>query len=244
MTVVLGFIDRNFSIIAADTRGLQMNSDGTKTYLDDHEKLSISRFGWISGGGSHGVIAGFSYYFNTCEPKYRDDLYTYFIRAMVEMQDNCPEIFENSQTEHMFLSSSVMYFLNRFKDDGLHMEIEAIDVLHKRCKVKDINTLIVDPPEDSEEIKNLIAQYVETTKGENNIHTVLYKMARFVDELSKLTDKINNSISYGISLKKADDSGVFLIKMRESAETIKRLYDEQKDLKSLMNFVSTIEIQK
>lgn len=239
MSVSIGLLGEGFSIVAADNRATHLEPINGEKYSDNCEKMFQTKFGWVAvSGGVHASTTMFDNLLNSNEIKTRHQIYTCWLMSIKETERLAKIYFEDACNESN--SSQAIYSLNYFKDGTLHMGVEFLDFAYKQRKLKEKNILIVNPPKSTKRIKRLIAKYVERVKNVKDINESVYHIACLVDKMAEITDRISNNVHCGISLK-ISDGEVLLMKVTENAKKIKQLYQEQKDLSSIMFVMDEIK---
>lgn len=226
MSVSIGLLTENFSIIAADDRGTYPEPRDGKKYEDGCEKIFLTKFGWVAQhGGIYLTLKFFQRFFETHEIKTRRHIYTGFLLASKETDKYAKPI--------RSCTTTYLYSINYFKGGVINMGIEILDFEYKHRKLKSKNVLIVQPPKETKRIKALIERYADMVKAAQDIHQAIYLIACFMHELSKLSQLVSNNVTCGISYR-LSDTEVIMMKVSENAKKIKQLYEKKQNLSEVM----------
>lgn len=230
MSVSIGLLGNDFSLVAGDDRGT--NAD-LKSWNDGVSKVFQTPFGFVaSSGGIVGVKNRFEDRLNNCTIRTRQDVWKQFLYA----SRDCENFLLSGGIQDKNISTSrFVYSLNYFKDGVLNMDIETLDFMFHTRKLKAQNTLIVNAPKDTKRIRRLKEKYFEQAKAVKDMREAVYLVACLIDEMAKLTSLISNNVSCGITYKLSDNEAVFL-KVSANAKAIKKLYKEKQDLSEIMMF--------
>ena len=228
MSVSIGLLGENFSLVAGDDRGTNTN---LKTWNDGIRKVFQVPFGFVaSSGGIAGVKNRFENRLNDCTIRTRQDIWEQFLYA----SRDCENYLRSGGIEDKEICTSrFIYSLNYFKDGTLHMDIDTLDFMFRTRKLNAKNILIVNAPKDTKRIRRLKEKYFDLASNVKDMHEAVYLAACLMDEMSKLTKLISNNVCCGISYKLSENE-VVLLKVSENAKTIKRLYKENKDLSRII----------
>jgi hypothetical protein len=233
MSITMGLIGEGFSVVAGDTRTVDIFNGNTR---DDANKIFRTKFGWVVEGG--GVLTSgtiFNNLLHNLNIKTRKHIYTCWLMAIKETlrlaEYTDAELYTEVNQE--VNSSQAIISINYFQDSVPVIEINTIDFAYGRRKMKAYNSLIVNPPKKTIRTKRLITKYSDLAKDITNVYEAIYTMACFLDELSRISKWISNILDCGISLKISNDEILFL-KLREGVKTIKKLYKEKQDLSEIM----------
>jgi len=233
MSVTIGLIGDSYSLIAADTRITHLSDNG---YSDNSEKLIFTDFGWIAnGGGVQFSTRVLKKFLDTHRIKTRRHIYIAWLSSIRDTElfaEKCgdPELCKNSKAE--LFSSHAIYSINFFKDGKPHIEVETVDFVYQRRKLQVINSLVVFPPKRTIRTKRLIAKYSDIARSITNIHEAIYVMACFLDDLSKISRWVSNTLDCGISLQ--IDNEILFLRLKENTKAIKKLYKAKQDLSEIM----------
>jgi hypothetical protein len=218
MSITIGLVSDNFSIVAADTRRTAGNE-----YADDSIKISRTNFGWMAAGGTKQFIEHFQELMRAEEVKTLYDVETVFNLVHEYISGTgCKRVDTNG----------FYYSLAHLQDNQLCFEVEMIDPLFGRRRIKYKNYLQVSTPENSERIQ-LENKYNRLVQEKPNLKRIVYLIACLIEEASEMDKRISSICDYGIVLKQPDNK-VMHLKLREKAETIKKEYEEKSDLSALM----------
>lgn len=233
MSVTLGLLGIGFSVVASDTRSV---NTFTGKVSDDREKLFSYNLGWAAGGG--GVFATTTFFkklLNSNIIKTRRQIYTYWLIAIRDTlrfaEYAGKEVF--SEVDREVNSSHCICSINFFKGGMPVIEVDTLDFAYGRRKLNTWNSLIVNPPRQTKRTKRLIAKYTDLARSVANVYEAIYVMACFLNEFSKISKWVSNTLDCGISLQISDDEILFL-KVSKSAKLIKKLYKQKQDLSEIM----------
>lgn len=229
MSVSIGFMGNDFSLIAADSLITNIR-DGSQT--GGKEKMFQTSFGFCAAsGGVELSTTFFKEYLDTHIIRSKNDIYIGFLRAVKKTQDYAMKYYPDADKE--LSSSQYVYSSNYFKDGIPHMGINVLDFAYEQRRLNKQNTLIVNPPKPTVRIKRLMEEYSDIAKTVKDMHEAIYVVACFMDDLCKLSKWVDNNVCCGISLKISQEE-ILLRKITENAKVIKKLYEDKGDLSEIM----------
>lgn len=234
MSISFGMVGKGYSIVAADTRTTNLK---TGTCKDNAQKTIMYKYGWVANSGSVSLGTSlFNQYLHTNEIKNRSDIYKSWLLSIKGIHQFAEKHVDaeicklvDSETS----SSQAVYSLNFFKDGIAYMSVEAIDFAYKMRKLTKVNSLVVNPPKDTKRIKRAIEKYSELMKSTSGLYESIYLIACCINEISKYTNWINNTVDMGISLQ-ISETEILLMNIHENAKIIKKLYKKKHDLSEIM----------
>ena len=226
MTVSVGYLGNGFSIIAGDTMVIKWRREKRKFIIEDNtktvDKSELGHFGWVTTMGKARVCEIFRQYVKRYRFKTRNSIFDIFVKSMFDAE---PEIGLSGAT------SSAIYSFNFFKDGILTMQVEKVGI-EGRKRLTGENSLLVRPPKQTKRINLLIEKYTLLAKDIKDMHTGIYLVAKLIDDMSKLTKLINNSVNIGISSKWSDTELIYM-KVSANCKTIIKLYEKTWNLSEL-----------
>lgn len=237
MSISIGLLGENFSLVAGDDRGTNHRPFDNVPYNDGVKKVFQTPYGFAAAsGGVAGVMDIFRDNLNLYVIKTCRDIWRLFCLASRDAEN----ILKSAGIESKHICTSrFVYSLNYLKDGVLHMNVESVDFMFHTRRLNAKNTLIVNAPKNTRRIRRLKEKYFEQAKTVKDMHEAVYLVACLIDEMAKLTKLISNNVQVGITYKLSGNEAVFL-KVSENAKAIKKLYKQKQDLSEIMMFCGTI----
>ena len=231
MSVAIGLLGKDFSLVAGDDRATNRTPRNETGWTDGEEKVFLVPFGFVAAsGGIAGVKDRFKAYLNKYVVKSRKDIWRQFCCA----SRDCEKFLLSGDIHNKDICTSrFTYSLNYFQAGTLHMEIDTLDFMFHTRRLNAKSTLLVNSPKDTKRIKRLETKYFDLARNVTDMHEAVYLVACLIDEMAKLTKLISNNVQCGITFKVSENELVFL-KVSENAKAIKKLYKQRQDLSEIM----------
>lgn len=252
MSIALAINGNSYTIVTTDCRATTIETKISEfgKYKEDARKTFITSFGWTANAGGNLYAAKlFNQHIRNINVLDSEGIFKVWQLSIFKANEICKDYFD-SETHRLAYensaSSKAICSINRFKNGSFDMGIEAYDFLYEIRKL-DKNILFVDNPEHKKRVKKAVCKYAKHLNDykagrkivdslfqiDCDIHKAIYIIACIVDDISKLTDKINNVIDYGISYQISADE-VLLMSIHGSAEELKKVYEEKQDYSEQM----------
>jgi len=205
MTVVIGYLNEHFSIIATDTRlSFEKNSTGdASTYTDRILKLRSMPYplGWCAGSGFTGYIDIFKDSITKCYMRNIDEIKNICISAREKALQQYPDKLDDIENSKIFGS----WPLNI--DTGVSCEIGFIRFINGVITLDHItkNTYFIGYPADAkaEYIEQLTIKYdVGAVSHDGDLNQVINRILQIFNKISMQSSDVSRICEIGIQLKK------------------------------------------
>jgi len=233
MSISMGLIGKGFSIVAADTRTMNIIQEKPS---DEAKKLFQYESGWVATcGGVAAHTTLFEAFLNTYKIKTRKQLYNAWlitVRDTLRVAKECLSEKEYNETDMEMNSTNAFVSINYF-NGGSVIEINSLDFAYGRRKLCAENSLIVHPPKLTKRIKRLIKEYTELARNVADVYEAVYTMACLLNEISRVSNWVSKTLDCGISIQISDNE-IVLLRLREHVKDIIKQYKQKHDLSEKM----------
>ena len=202
MTVVIGYLNEHFSVLATDTR-LIFGKDSTD-HTDRILKLRSMPypFGWCAGLGFAGYIDKFKDLTTKCYIRNIDEIKNICKRAREEALQEYPDKLDDIETSNIFGS----WPSDTDTDTGVSCEIGWIRFINGEITIDHItkNTYSIGYPADAnaEYIEQLTIKYNLKASHNGNLNQIINVILQIFNEISMQSSDVSRICEIGIQLKK------------------------------------------
>lgn len=214
MSIVMGLVRDNFSMIVTDSR-ITLLDKSEREYADEFSKLNFLEFGWEAGTGFGPLMSEFNNMLKSNPIQSIDQVKIRYNEAYNIIKETYPN--EN------YKYTRLLYSCTSLENEQINFHVQTLDQFHGERLIRDKNILVTFPPNDTPEMIESEKKYKSLIENCMSIDDVIYYSACYIEEVNSFCKTVSNICDFGFSIARSDNS-LMLANIRESSNVIKQAY--------------------